>query len=600
MNFRYNDIIEDLTTRKWIKGHLGRFWDKPDYTNLPYIKQDVTPEEVDDWVNKGYDYVKSYTGSMYDNRNEMPTWIETFKGIFPSFKNMTFTIYKMETLEIMPCHVDHFRTYMRLFNVPYTDCYRILVMLDDWKPGHYLEIDGHGITNWIAGDYFIWKSDVPHAASNIGTVPRYTLQISCTPVKKDEAWTTLHWYNIPDLHTKFESAQWHMTRVLDCINEEQKQKPFYIYMYNSTIKGLDDITHDDATIDHLNKTGIVFYLTEPLCSYLEHAPILFPPKGTKHDMVFYSEFKGKEYPRQFRSDELDTIERYVKRNSLVNVTVYTCDYDAEKWYPYYKYLFQVKTDDLFVKSLIPKTIRSTEVLPTFNKKFICLNWRYTSHRHLVAAYLAPMSSYVSWHFRGELSIIGRGKWFDIFDWRDKDPNIFFKILGGMEYLNRNAPMNVDFEVNTPVTITDKYFMRYMPEGTITEFTEGNYENGKIEEVYRDIFVDIVNESRYAQPTGNYSEKVFHPIWYKKPFVLVAPPHTLKYMREQGFKTFSEFWDESYDDITNHEDRLFAIFNLINYIDSKSIDELRELYKQMKDVLDHNYNLLKSMLKPKGK
>jgi len=74
--------------------------------------------------------------------------------------------------------------------------------------------------------------------------------------------------------------------------------------------------------------------------------------------------------------------------------------------------------------------------------------------------------------------------------------------------------------------------------------------------YNDCFVDIVTESRYAQPTGNYSEKVYQPMFHKKPFVLVAPPHTLRYLKEQGFKTFDKFWDESYDKEENHQERIF--------------------------------------------
>lgn len=594
---RYNKTVNDLKTQRWVKGHLGRFWESTSFNQLDYVRQPITREETNEWVKKGYDYVKSYTGMMYDNRNTMPAWVDSLKGIFPIFKNMTFTFYKMNTLEIMPEHVDHFRTYMKLFDVPYNKCYRILVMLEDWKPGHYLEIDGQGIVNWIAGDYFVWQSDVPHAASNIGVEPRYTLQVTGTMVDEDENWVNLHWYNIPDRETKYESTQWAMARVLDCVDKEHREKPLYIYMYNGQINDLLNVKHSEDTIEKLNRTGVNFYLTEPLCSYLENAPVLFPPKGTKHDMMFYSEFKGNERPTQFRADELDCIEKYVVRNNLENVTVYTCDYDAEKWYPYYNDNFKVLTNDLFVKSLTPRPLSNSKVEPTFTKKFICLNWRYTSHRHLLAAYVSTLSSYVSWYFRCELSIMGKGTWYNIFDWDRRHPEVFFKLLSGVEILNKNAPMNVDLDLDSCVTVMDKYFMRTMPEGTISDYSSGDYHTSKLESIYRDIFVEIVTESRYAQPTANYSEKTHNSMWNKKPFILAAPPYTLKYLREEGFKTFGDFWDESYDEIENHEDRLIAIMKLIDFIDSKPIEELRDMYVQMTDVLEHNYQLLKTTLKP---
>jgi nitrite reductase/ring-hydroxylating ferredoxin subunit len=51
-------------------------------------------------------------------------------------------------------------------------------MMEDWKPGHYLEVSGKGFVNWGAGDYFMWKNFCPHAAANIGIEDRYTLQIT--------------------------------------------------------------------------------------------------------------------------------------------------------------------------------------------------------------------------------------------------------------------------------------------------------------------------------------------------------------------------------------------------------------------------------------
>jgi len=56
------------------------------------------------------------------------------------------------------------------------------VFLEDWQPGHILEIDGSPISQWHAGDYVIWNYDTPHMAANLGLVPRYTAQITFTNV----------------------------------------------------------------------------------------------------------------------------------------------------------------------------------------------------------------------------------------------------------------------------------------------------------------------------------------------------------------------------------------------------------------------------------
>jgi len=593
-----NPIVFEIKKKRWIKGHLGRFWNKESYQNLEYVKQPITKEEIDDWVSKGYDYVKSYTGSMYDNKNPMPDWTNNIPSTFPEFRNMTFTLYRMDTLEIMPEHVDHFRTYRKLYNLEHNECYRMLIMLEDWKPGHYLEIDGNGFINWIAGDYFIWRAEVPHAASNIGIDPKYTLQITCSLMQIDEAWNMLHCYNIPDLTTAEVSTTWYMKRVLDVIDDSIKEKPMYIYMFNGFIKKLENVQHDEETINHLNTLGLTFYLTEPLCSYIHGAPQLFSPNGTKHDMLFYSEFRGDESSAQFRADELDCISEYVKKNNLLNVTVYTCDYDVDNWYPHYASLFKLKYDDLFVKSLQPKNILDPIVEPTFTKKFMCLNWRYTPHRHFLAAYVAAKDSYVSWFFRGDLAVIGTTKWFNMHSLSEKHPDNYIKFIQGIGFLNKHAPISLDVKVETAITILEnRYSMRYLPAGTIADFTDAAYQSETIEKLYKDIFVNLVTESRFAQPTGNYSEKTYHPMWYKKPFILAAPPFTLKCLREQGFKTFGDFWDETYDEITNHEERLYAIMSVIDEIDSKSIEELQSMYIKMQDILEFNYNKLLITLNP---
>jgi hypothetical protein len=582
---------------KWKRGHLGRFWDLNEIKKFDYVRQPITDEEVEQWKSQGYDHVKSFTGQMYDNRNPMPDWVQNFKGLFYKYKNMTFTFYKMSTLEIMPTHSDHYRTYRKMFDTKYENVHRILVMLQDWKPGHYLEIDGQGITDWIAGDYFIWKGNCNHAAANIGIEDRYTLQITGEEIEHDDTWTKLHWYNIPDLTSKKASYLLYMERINKFIPEDISNKPMLIYMFNEKIDELESLVHDEYTVQALNKKGLTIYLTEPLCSYLAGAPQFYPPKGTKHSMMFYSEFNGSEDSHLFRADELDSIQKYITRNNLTNVKVYTCDYDVKKYYPYYSQFMDVDYDDLFVKAVLPKTIYNSKVEPNFTKKFICLNWRYTPHRQALAGYVSVLPSLVSWYYRGELGVVGRQGWIDIFKIQMSDPNVFDKLINGIEYLNIHSPMNVDLEIKEPVIILHPYFKNCMPNGTLVQHNgeDPNSANIKLEEAYRDVFCDIVTESRFAQPTANYSEKTYHPMWYKKPFVLGAPPHTLKLLKEHGFKTFSDFWDESYDLITIHEERLLKIFEIIDFINSKSIEELQEMYVQMEPILEHNFNLIKEKL-----
>ena len=160
----------------YLLGSVNKTWSDASYKGLKFVKQPPSNKELLEWRKQGYMHT-SMTGSMYDNSNTMPNWVYEISSNF-DLKNKTYTIYKMNTLEIMPAHIDHFTRYCEIFKVPKNKVKRAVVFLEDWRPGHYFEVNKKGIVNWKAGDYCIWENYVEHAASNIGIEPRYTLQIT--------------------------------------------------------------------------------------------------------------------------------------------------------------------------------------------------------------------------------------------------------------------------------------------------------------------------------------------------------------------------------------------------------------------------------------
>ena len=94
-----------------------------------------------------------------------------------------------------------------------------------------------------------------------------------------------------------------------------------------------------------------------------------------------------------------------------------------------------------------------------------------------------------------------------------------------------------------------------------------------------------------QHTGFFSEKMFKPIIYFQPFVLVGQCCALEHLRKLGYKTFSDVIDESYDLEPDLELRLEkAITAAINFM---ARDDLDEIMKQLWPIFEHNYNLLVS-------
>jgi hypothetical protein len=562
------------------KGHVSRFWNT-DFKEFTFERQPIMDTEIERWRNMGYDHVKSFSGSMYDSRNPMPEWVSTLENMFGMY-NQTYTFYRMDTLEIMPVHSDHFNTYCRINNTTTDKVERVILMLEDWKPGHYFELDGIGFVNWKAGDWFKWRGDVPHAASNIGTEPRYTLQITGMSVYEGQL-NKLLVKNVPnmddDYHGSFENSVFRKVPEDHCM----------VYMNNGYIEELDSIVHDNEAIDILNREGLHIYLYEPLCSY--HKDATLGVLGTVHNQGFYSEFKHPVNSAELRAEELDSIYQYAVRNNLTNVTVHTGDYNVDTLYSYYIGRLNLICDDLFLKTQriiegLDETFRNQ-----FNNKFICTNWRFTKHRQLMSTFLAGDMGHLSWYHKADFDKLSKNLSFDLQHWEQIHTKHYCKLKNNCDLVMKNAPFTIDIPATEPVDIDNPYHVDMWPKTEDYQFGETpalrNILSNNLSFAYVNSFVDIVTETRFAQPTANFSEKVFQAIQYQKPFIVVGPPKTLEYIRSLGFKTFNEFWDESYDDELHHGERLAKIFDLVEIIMNTPLEDLRTMYEKMRSTAEYN-------------
>ena len=108
--------------------------------------------------------------------------------------------------------------------------------------------------------------------------------------------------------------------------------------------------------------------------------------------------------------------------------------------------------------------------------------------------------------------------------------------------------------------------------------------------YINSYINITTETDFVNPTGYASEKVWKPIAYLQPFILVGSPHTLKFIRSFGFKTFNGFIDESYDRVEEIDKRFALIEKEIEKISKMSKQEIHDWYWSMEDILVHNHKL----------
>jgi len=111
----------------------------------------------------------------------------------------------------------------------------------------------------------------------------------------------------------------------------------------------------------------------------------------------------------------------------------------------------------------------------------------------------------------------------------------------------------------------------------------------------DSWVNVVSEARYydGENTIFLSEKIFKAIALEQPFIIVGNKGSLKALQELGFKTFNDFFDESYDE-RNYKERIPAVIRSLQSIDK--IDDKLSWYKSMKDVLKYNTEHLTKFVK----
>ena len=69
------------------------------------------------------------------------------------------------------------------------------------------------------------------------------------------------------------------------------------------------------------------------------------------------------------------------------------------------------------------------------------------------------------------------------------------------------------------------------------------------------------------------------------------------LREYGFKTFNDYWDESYDNISDHGQRVGAVVTQLERLSQLSHAQQKSIRHDMQDVIEHNFNHLFFSLRP---
>lgn len=110
------------------------------------------------------------------------------------------------------------------------------------------------------------------------------------------------------------------------------------------------------------------------------------------------------------------------------------------------------------------------------------------------------------------------------------------------------------------------------------------------DLYSNSYFNIVLETMIdVDDSGGQfvTEKTFKPIFNNQFFVAVSSADHLRHLHDLGYRTFGRCIDESYDSVTNNQDRFEAVLDLTKWLIKSGQENLHQLYQDLAPEIQHN-------------
>jgi hypothetical protein len=208
-----------------------------------------------------------------------------------------------------------------------------------------------------------------------------------------------------------------------------------------------------------------------------------------------------------------------------------------------------------------------------SKRFLCFNRRFRYHRIALLAMLHEAR--LLDHFK-----ISFGQVVDGSDLRAELESVASNMPDGERY----RALILDLYPQLPLLIDSDQF---------SENLLFQHRPADVAKHYAETGISVVTDTQYYDSAVLHTEKVWHPIRYLQPFILLGPAGTLASLQDRGYRTFNQWFDESYDSIDDDHARLSATVKLISDIASWSDEKFATFMHQAHAVCKHNLAVLTS-------
>jgi len=243
-------------------------------------------------------------------------------------------------------------------------------------------------------------------------------------------------------------------------------------------------------------------------------------------------------------------------------------------YEAYKRMFEPvgtkKTDNIMCKVI-------SHYDNSFENHAVCLNRRFDWHRYIMATMIADCPNLA-------LSM----------PYRINEQNLMAN--PSLKFSKFSKNMQDKMIDNNKLLLEKEYYVDFRPAGLYDDKLKEEIDIDDMDQfrsiyIIQNSFLNVATETRYYSPMPYVSEKTLKAAAAMRPFIIAGPPGSLQLMKDLGFKTFSKWLDESYDEETNHEKRLEMIGSEVSRICRLPKSQLDKMLVQMEAVLIHNTKAL---------
>ena len=206
---------------------------------------------------------------------------------------------------------------------------------------------------------------------------------------------------------------------------------------------------------------------------------------------------------------------------------------------------------------------------SYSKKFLCLNRRWRLHRPTLVSLLKIRGLLELGHVSlAECEGYNWGTTFDSMLEANKDTEIYNSLVNHRALLTEIPDMYLDTttqEFNLP--LLDKKQLVY----------------------YNETYFSVIPETLFYKNDEGvfFTEKVFKSIIVEHPFIIVSRPKFLSSMKELGYKTFSAFINENYDDEYDDGKRMMMVVDEIERLCKLSGSELQDFIEGCREICAFN-------------